>query len=350
MNGRRRWILCGAVIGLMGLANSVAAEQVGADGALTKQLAALYQQSEAAIKQKDQAAYFSTLSQARVQRFDGMVKSGKVGSMQELMDKIAAMEADDDPAMAIPRFAEQRGQEATLVLFKPAKTGPASSGTSAPDDTIARVIFVQEAGGWKRDHEEWALKPAWMSLEAFDFSTQQTTLTPPATWSAPVADATAEQGALHLTDDLTAIAFAHDNQFLYIRATFSAPPKSGNPILLVYFDTDQNTSTGSTTRDDFGPKISGWERRLELRTSMGGGTSAPWAYEVVPGELKTPRISVPFEQAKGWVLSDGSMLLFKVPLVLLGVKPGDTFQFAAVDSLFKSLETVARGTYSLQGT
>ena len=358
MNRRSGWILCGAVIGLIGLANSASAERVGADDSLTKQLMALYQQSEAALTHKDQAAYFSTLSQARVQRFEGMVTSGKVASLQQLMDKLAAMQAGDDAGPAVPQATERHGQEATLILFKPAKTGSASSGTSAPDDTIARVMFVQEASGWKRDHEAWALKPAWMGLEAFDFSTQQTTLVPPATWSPPVAGATRARdaghplnGTGHLLNDLAALAFANDSQFLYVRATFVAELHPDTTSLLVYFDTDHNSATGSATRDDFGPKISGWERRLELGNSMSGQASAPWAYEVVPGELKTPRTSVSFKQAKGWMLAEGSTLLFKVPLALLGIKPGDTFQFAAVDSLFiKSLETVARGTYSLQGT
>jgi hypothetical protein len=339
----RRAAVAAAVLLGLGIAPQARAQRHDIDAPLTQQLLLAYLQSERAIERKDQAAYFSTLSSARVKRFEEMVSAGKVASLEALFERIAKMQ-DPDAAEPLVQFSEQHGTEAALVLVQPGASAAIPDGQPAPDDGIARVIFVEEAGAWKRDREEWVFKPAWMSQAAFMYSMTPTNLASPSAWGGNTADATGDA-----PNDITEVAFANDAEFLVVRAMLAGAPDPNAAGPMVYFDTDRNPATGSTSREGIGPKVSGWERRLQLSKSMDGEAEAPWAYEVVPAELPAPRTTVHFDQAKGWLQQQGAALLIKVPLVLLDVQPGDTVEFTVVDSWFESAGTTSRGRYTLTG-
>ncbi len=284
-----------------------------------------------------------------------------MGSFRELMDKIAALDAELDGEQEgwrteiLPQYSGRKGNEATLVSILPKARATVSIGDSSipgsVDDYVVRIDFLKESSGWKLvGKEKWAPKPSWMGLGLFELSQQRTVFRLPTGWTASYSDSTKEFEGSY--DDLKEIAFSNDRRFLYIRTSFVRAPASVVPNLLIYFNTDQNESTGSTTRDNLGPKISGWERRLELRPSVRSvsgknRSQAQWAYEVVAGELGVPRSAVYFEQNNGWIRAKGFHLFFQVPLELLGLEPRAAFQFIIVDSWRESLDTVTRGEHTL---
>ncbi len=339
-----RAVALGVVLVAMSGVSPARAERLATGHPLTQELVALYRRSEEALKRKDHVAYFATLSQPRVQRFEGMVKAGKVASKEALMEKLVSMSPATSPQ---PLFAQRNGTEAVLVMIAPGGGSDSLPPGKPADDGIVREIFVQESGGWRWDHQEGTDKPSWMSVETFLLSQEPTVFTPPARWTVTVQDKTGEQTTPF--NDLVSFGLANDRQFLYLHAQFAGVPtftSTTMPQLAVYFDTDKNASTGSTL-DTVGPGISGWERKLSLGASLAGKPEAPWVYEVVPGVLPTPRTIVPFEQYLGWIHAGGTALDFKVPLELLGIQPGSAINFIVVDSQFEPLTSVARGSYSV---
>ena len=336
-----RAVALGVVLAMMSGVSPARAERLAADHPLTQELVALYRRSEEALKRKDHAAYFATLSQPRVQRFEGMIKAGKVASKEALMEKLVSMSSATSPQ---PLFAQRNGTETALVMLVPGGGVISLPPAKPADDGIVREIFVQESGGWRWDHQEGTDKPSWISVETFLLSQELTVFTPPARWTVTVQDKTGEQTTPF--NDLVSFGLANDRQFLYLHAEFAGVPTATSPQLVVYFDTDKNASTGSTL-DTVGPGISGWERKLSLGASMAGKPEAPWVYEVVPGVMPTPRTIVPFEQHLGWIHAGGTALDFKVPLELLGIQPGSAINFIVVDSQFEPLTAVARGSYSV---
>ncbi len=217
---------------------------------------------------------------------------------------------------------------------------------SAANEKVVRLTFVEENAVWKLDSEVHTFKPRWIDVKLFELSTKKTMLIPPKTWKANFSDLLGDNPNPH--DDIKAISLS-DDEYFYIRASFQQAPNSVVPQLLVYFDVDNDSTTGSTTRENFGPVIKGWERRLELKQFHHPDSAQhPWSYEIVPGELGTSRVTVSFDEKNGWIQEQGNDLVFKVPIALLDLSKGKSFKVIMVDSWNESPDTVVEGEYSLE--
>lgn len=141
------------------------------------------------------------------------------------------------------------------------------------------------------------------------------------------------------------VALSHDRANLFILLDLEGSPL---PTAAIYFDTDLDDDNGSTYVGAFGPKVSGWERKLVY--------GEPFYKPERPGYVILPDGGYIFRTEKegtisffdgddGWVTRTKGDLVLSVPLKALG-KP-KSFDFILVDRREAGYDDVIRGRYQV---
>ncbi len=302
------------------------------DDALKQELFALYQRSKDLKQFKDEKDYKTVFSQAMADKLNRTIDQLPLGSFKDYLARMASFEIDMSQWTLLPQYVEQNQDKAVLIILCPQAAGWESpGGLGLTEDTVIRVAYIKEDAQWKiNGKEELAVKPSWMGIKTFMLSQKETNFSDPSQWSTNYVDPTKEdQGAVH---DISKLFISHDENFIYLKIVYLNLPSTSDPELLIYFDTDQDSSTGNQTREHFVPKIAGWERRLELKASPLRDPEYPFAFEVVAGELGVQRTAVYFEQKNKWIRLNDHELFLKIPFESLGLSAQKTFDFIVVSS------------------